>query len=1195
MALFSSYAKPGVYTDVLTVSAGVPLFGDARIAVLIGEGQENFVFSNVELHRGSSAVADDKVVTEDLSAQVDGNTRSFQLGYFPLVKGDGQGNTNVQPTDVQVTADGVPVIVQTVTGKTGVFTTQQIIPLGTSVLATYYFKRMDTKVIAEDLSVQIPSFSSLSISATAGSPPITGVLNLTLSIPGELGNNVSLTLTDGSLASPPVTAADVVAVSGVGTDAISIELRKTDNSLRTVADVATLINAGIPTLSGGYLVVTSTTGTTSTPMTDDAAVNFAGGTGPSSNTAFKVKNVPIVDGSNGGVVTTTPTDVTVLVNDTKVAVKSLDGANGLVTLASPVTAGSTLTITYFYNHYQDTFDLLPGLVTALDQVGLGPNRADYIDGTDYVLDTDPISGNSTINWGASVAVKSATATPGFTAFDATVITATLVDEKVYLRPVTGVVNGKNAVFTLGESPTDGSGLSRTTDDPAKILVFIGSDPFEALASGAVAVTRLSGASGQFTLFNPPASGNVYATYYRSTLNDHTFTLNVAAAGITGQGTYKIVDESGDSLPTISVTGHSVADGNFNTTGIVFPSSFSDAAAGMGGKAEVITLTFRADSSSVITPALQAGGRLPSAGSNFISFLATTPGTAANSTQVVFSAGSAVADAGAVTVSGETITVNVTTLTSGVRSLGQIAALFAGGVLTPGSGINAQGKVFTTNAGIIIATMHGAGSTLATASTSVTFSGGAAEVDQTKSVSFTVTSSLGAAGTQGTGWLGQTFESSVTGVKFTIVDPASALSFGYTQLPSPQYNFAPADTLTFTVALNTARVTSATPTIDIPGLRLKVTSTFGMNTGDTATVETFNKAGDEPNVGEFYFVSYEVAKTAADFALQLFTNPAVAYALYGQPNVTNRVSLGVQLLTQNGAQVFGVIQVPKQTGLAVASDQDFIAAIQTLAVPLPQSDRKVDVIVPLTNSNVVQQFLSRHLTTQSNVRNKGEAIGFIGPSQYASSADIASLARSIANERVILIGDPVAAVQVNVSGQFVEYAVAGEFMAAAVAGLNVNPANDVAQSLVNQNVVGFSRLLKKFDDATMDIMSASGVTILTENNGALLLRDYLSTDPSSVLTSEPTATTVTDATRQRFRKGLLQFVGRKFLPTLISDVQATCNSLLRGLVSDELIEAYTQPVVTADASDPTVLHVTVSFKPIFTLKYIDVKFAIDTTL
>src|SRR5271157_5134393 len=107
MALFGSYAPPGVYTSVTISGGGQPLFSNARIPVIIGEGQEFFEKDNVELFRGSSSVSDAQVVNENISdqlASVPGNT--FHTTYFPVVTGDGTATITNDPSKVQVVVDG---------------------------------------------------------------------------------------------------------------------------------------------------------------------------------------------------------------------------------------------------------------------------------------------------------------------------------------------------------------------------------------------------------------------------------------------------------------------------------------------------------------------------------------------------------------------------------------------------------------------------------------------------------------------------------------------------------------------------------------------------------------------------------------------------------------------------------------------------------------------------------------------------------------------------------------------------------------------------------------------------------------------------------------------------------------------------------------------------------------------------------
>ena len=244
MALFQSYAKPGVYTTVQIESAGQTLFGNARIPVLIGEGLQFFTFSNQEIIRGSSATADNEVVAEDISDQVTGLTNSFQLTYFPVTDGTGKGIVTNDPRKIIVTSGGLPLTVISLDGATGQFITQEIIPLGNNLLVTYFFKRTDTLIKNEDLSAQVPTSASLIYTAAPSHSITIGV-----TIPGAVGNEITIAFTIAGGAGK----SDALAVSGAGTNAISIELKKVDTTTRTLTDISNLIAAGIPTAAAGFL------------------------------------------------------------------------------------------------------------------------------------------------------------------------------------------------------------------------------------------------------------------------------------------------------------------------------------------------------------------------------------------------------------------------------------------------------------------------------------------------------------------------------------------------------------------------------------------------------------------------------------------------------------------------------------------------------------------------------------------------------------------------------------------------------------------------------------------------------------------------------------------------------------------------------------------------------------------------------
>jgi hypothetical protein len=1310
MALFEQYTKPGVYTREVVEDPGIILFGDLRIPIFIGEGQETFSFKNIELHRGSSAVADDLVVKENISDQITGFTREFQLGYFPVVRGDGTGTTTNTPTDIKVLADGVPATVTNLNGAAGSFVLHSIYVPGTQLEVTYYFKRMDTAITDEDLSDQIPSYATWTDNTA----------NLTLTLPGALGSDVKLGLISlggaGATAATQLVKSDAFAVMGAGTNDINIELLRAERapdftamgasltfaaagktitrasgswidegvvegdavifsttggtnttaagvhhyitnltateitlntaatvvnqtintptllntglrifSLRTYGDLANLIEVGIPTPSGYITLQTagSLDAVADTPVLAKTPAFFDGGDGPTSNTVFKLKSVPVVDGSNGGVVTTNPNFLTAKVNNLVVPIKAVDGMSGTITMTNPVLAGQTFTVTYYTNTYQDTYDLLPASnVATLDLVGFGPDREDFINTVDYVLE-QPAGKNARIQWGASSSIETGVWTAGFNPFDASVMTTTIVDQRMFLMACQGTIDGINTTYTLPDVPTEGNGTGRVTNDPALIHVYVGTDPHDALLAGEVRVIQLFGATGTFKLYSPPGAGNlVYASYYRNILNDHTFTFTVDLPGIVGQGTYTIQDELGNVLPVIQNGTNAVTEADFTISGIKWPYSFPDLTC-VGGQSpdETITLTFQDDGDTFLVSPATPGSIDAVTNNTNLRFYTTTVGDQTQSNvKVIFAdpgAGNGADGAGAIVVNSgvtpKTVTVNIRKVSDALRTLQEIQNLFVAHTPT------------TTETGIIIADKATPSSVLTgTAATMIgdLFTDGVDAVTTPLALRYKVTSSrtsqdaladgLGRTGGATTpvgpnsdpltsvgtvGWLNQTYNDLDTGVNFTILNPDDVLDgpYGYTDLPSPRYHFQPGDVITFTVNSAAKRYTGQVPTIDVYGMRVKIVNTYGMKAGDTAILNTYNKAGSEPHVGDFYYVSYTTRKTDDDLTLKIYTNPADAIKQYGPVNATNKLSLATRLYAQNGGTVFGCIQVRKDIGLETAADQSYMTAIASLAAPVPGSDRKCDMIIPMTTSPVVLQYLNRHLLTQGAQRNSGEAIGIYGHDFYATPDTMRALARSLKAERMIGIGAPGAILEIDVAGKSAEFAVGGEFLAAAMTGMVLNPAGDVATTLTKQNMVGFSRLIRRYDDPTMDLMAADGLTCLVERSGAFQIRHWVTTDNSSPLKREPTSRLIIDSVRKIVRRNLDQFIGRKLLQSAINSVTVTTTSTLKALVEQEIIEGFKNLLVTRDEYDPTVLHVAFTVKPIFSLLWIDVALTVTTKL
>lgn len=300
-------------------------------------------------------------------------------------------------------------------------------------------------------------------------------------------------------------------------------------------------------------------------------LGFSNGAKTSRNALFQVFNRPIVDGSSGGITTTDPSKVVVKVNGLQVIPTAVDGKNGTVLLPSAPTPGAVVTISYYANTWQDTFDYLPDtLVTNVIRAGISPGRNDYIQGQDFVV-SNPSPDVSIIHWGTSYSVSSTTRTPGAEPFDDSQITPTLVDDKLYLSAcerfidtsVVPAVTSSNT-FLLPATPTMGNGrdtpLNLSTyqsatnaksavasNRPDLVEVRVGRDLADALGRPAAKVLSVDAASRKVVLKDAvPADFKAFATFWYNRITDDTFILTCKTPGPIGTGQYEVFSSSTNS-------------------------------------------------------------------------------------------------------------------------------------------------------------------------------------------------------------------------------------------------------------------------------------------------------------------------------------------------------------------------------------------------------------------------------------------------------------------------------------------------------------------------------------------------------------------------------------------------------------------------------------------------------------------------
>jgi len=560
-----NYAPPGVYTRTQYENPTQPLLAGLKLPMFLGTGSEILSQMDLEVVRGSSSKVDQRVVGEDMAGRsvvsisntgvitlgaFDGVQDRIQVRNYPVVTGAGTGTTATDSSAVSVTINDLPVVVLQMSGTTGVFKLSTAPKLGDVVRVSYFFNRTDTQT-TDAVSAQVDSTTAIIYGAMAESYTIVTGENDTLAFTVDDATSVSVTIPASNTGAPWSASqmASFINSGAFGTSLVASAYVNNFgvNAVQLVADRNLVVGNG----------------------TANSTVGFTNGDATLRNKTFYTFEGPIVDGTNGGVTTTDPADTVVKVNGVQIIPVSVDGQTRAVVLPFAPEVGAVVTVQYYFNTWQDTFDYLAHTeVTTVLRAGATPDRSDYLSGSDFVLQGDKIL------WGTAATVASGVHTAGTSFLDSTQITPTLVDVRQYLAEATAVTNTavsppqtSTTVFQMPLAPTTGNGRSTPlgqslyqsvtnsridlpTNRPDLVQAYWGFGVQDAMDRGPVTVTKVDSASSTLTLASAvPVGAQVFVSFYYNTLADQDYTLTVENPGAAGVGTYSIVDASGVALPT----------------------------------------------------------------------------------------------------------------------------------------------------------------------------------------------------------------------------------------------------------------------------------------------------------------------------------------------------------------------------------------------------------------------------------------------------------------------------------------------------------------------------------------------------------------------------------------------------------------------------------------------------------------------
>jgi hypothetical protein len=446
---------------------------------------------------------------------------------------------------------------------------------------------------------------------------------------------------------------------------------------------------------------------------------------------------------------------------------------------------------------------------------------------------------------------------------------------------------------------------------------------------------------------------------------------------------------------------------------------------------------------------------------------------------------------------------------------------------------------------------------------------------------TVNDSIFNSGVGQDGFVGQTYRDKITGLTFTI-------------LPRDSGDYPVGSFFTFVVSKNIL-TNGNLPIRAIPGVEVLVTSTAGTNVGDTALVENFEKSGEEPGIGEIYYISLNYTKS--DYQHRLFTRLDTIQNTYGALSPNNPVTLAAYLAILNGATVVGIKQIPKgDTGFGTT--QDYLDALVELEQPF-EGGVLPTILTPLTGGASSLPFfreLSKHVDQMSSIRFKKERTAIIGVSPITTADDAITIATDLESARIIFVyPDSVLVLVPNNTGGQDEFLVEGFYLAAALAGSASSGQTDVATPLTNRVIKGFKKLGRRLNDTQANRIAQNGVTIMVEDGGNIIVRHELTTNMENINTQLPTVTWISDEVQKRARLTLKPLIGTKFLEEVINEINSRINNMYDQMELEELITDHRGVSSAVDPNNPTIARTNSYFRPVYPLLYIIAQFNLRTNI
>jgi hypothetical protein len=141
----------------------------------------------------------------------------------------------------------------------------------------------------------------------------------------------------------------------------------------------------------------------------------------------------------------------------------------------------------------------------------------------------------------------------------------------------------------------------------------------------------------------------------------------------------------------------------------------------------------------------------------------------------------------------------------------------------------------------------------------------------------------------------------------------------------------------------------------------------------------------------------------------------------------------------------------------------------------------------------------------------------------------------------------------------------------------------------------SQLGRTLDAVKQNQAAVAGLTVLEDKPPFLRVRHGVTTDMTNILTKTPTIILIADDVQQQSRALLEKFVGVKFLPGVLGQIEGQLGMLFKSMVASQIITAYTGVKAKGSPDDPTVAEIEAFYQPVFPLLYLVLTFHLRSSL